>query len=357
MAKPEAKKQNKTVFRPARKKSNKSVQEQVSKQEMPMVKKSGVVKTKKQPEAQKNELVKSPSVKHSVKTPKPSAVASVKASIKTPAKTKESLLKRVVASVVMLPIVIGALWAGYPFIDILILIVGALLAWEWSNMVPNRTAAVYTAAYIVSLAISLLVYNMPIVVSSIFLISLYVWLKARRESHRYLLTLGVPYISIGVGALLWLYRDVFIYHPYSFYMTLWFFIMVWAMDIGGYFVGTTFKGPKLAPKISPNKTWSGLIGGIVLAILASMLYFYLLSFPGVIGVNAGAQIFFAVLGGIIAVISQIGDLIESAIKRHLGLKDSSNLIPGHGGVFDRVDGLVFAAPFVYWLFAYGLWLF
>ena len=272
-------------------------------------------------------------------------------------KKSGSLVKRVLAAIVMLPVVIGALWAGYPFVDVLTLIVGVLLAWEWGNMIPSRNASTYTAAYIISLAVSLLIYDMSMVATAIVLVSLYVWLKARNEQHRYLLTLGVPYISIGIGALLWLYRDVFIYHPYNFYMTLWFFIMVWAMDIGGYAIGSTVKGPKLAPKISPNKTWAGLIGGILFAIVASLSYFGVMSMLNVMNVNASAQTFFAVLGGIIAAVSQIGDLIESAIKRKLGLKDSSNLIPGHGGVFDRVDGLIFAAPFVCWLFAYGLWLF
>lgn len=268
-----------------------------------------------------------------------------------------SLAKRTLAALVMLPVVIGALWAGYPFVDVLTLLVGALLAWEWGNMVPNRSPSAYTTSYIISLAVSLLVYDMMMVISAILLVSLYVWLKAGKERHRFLLTLGVPYISIGIGALLWLYRDVFIYHPYNFYMTLWFFVMVWAMDIGGYVVGSTLKGPKLAPRVSPNKTWAGLFGGVMFAVLASLLYFYVLSFPGIMRVNTDAQAFFAVLGGIIAAVSQIGDLIESAIKRKLGLKDSSNLIPGHGGVFDRIDGLIFAAPFVCWLFAYGLWLF
>ena len=125
--------------------------------------------------------------------------------------------------------------------------------------------------------------------------------------------------------------------------------MVWAMDVGGFIVGCNLKGPKLAPKISPNKTWSGLIGGIILAMAVSYLYIYL-----VIRDDTGMHTFFVILGGIVAAVSQIGDLIESAIKRKLGIKDSSSLIPGHGGVFDRIDGLIFAAPFFYWLFAYGL---
>lgn len=260
-----------------------------------------------------------------------------------------SLAKRILTAIVMLPVAIGALWGGYPYVDVLALLVGSLLAWEWSNMMPNRNVCVYMAAYIVSLAISLFVHDTLMIVSSMVLISFFVWFKAKGEEHRNLLTLGVPYISIGVGALLWIYRGILPYPPFNFFITLWFFLMVWAMDIGGFIVGCNLKGPKLAPKISPNKTWSGLIGGIVLAMAVSYLYTYVF-----IKEDSDMQMFFVVLGGIIAAVSQIGDLIESAIKRKLGIKDSSSLIPGHGGVFDRIDGLIFAAPFVYWLFAYGL---
>jgi len=277
--------------------------------------------------------------------------------LKSKSEKMSPLMKRILASAVMLPVVIGSMWAGYPYIELLALGVGTLLCREWEGMIKSRTPTVYVAAYIFALAVSLLVYSTAAVAGVIVLVSLLVWLKAAREEHRALLTLGVPYISIGVGSLLWIYHDAFAYHPYNFYMTLWFFLMVWAMDSGGLIVGCSVKGPKLAPKISPNKTWSGLIGGIVFAVAASIIYFYLLSLGKIVRIDAGAQTVFAVLGGIIAAVSQVGDLIESAIKRRLGIKDSGNLIPGHGGIFDRIDGLIFAAPFVYWLFIYGLWYF
>lgn len=260
-----------------------------------------------------------------------------------------SLAKRILAAIVMLPVAIGALWGGYPFVDILVLAVGVLLAWEWTNMMPSKKSTTYLAAYITSLAVSLFVLSIPMKISTIILVSFFVWFKAKNEPHRNLLVLGVPYISIGIGSLLWIYNG-FVY--YSFYQTLWFCIMVWAMDIGGFIVGCNLKGPKLAPKISPNKTWSGLIGGIIFAMAASYLYHWSLAGLDLIRINNTAQLFYAGLGGIIAAVSQIGDLVESAIKRKLGLKDSSAIIPGHGGVFDRIDGLIFAAPFVYLFFAY-----
>lgn len=274
--------------------------------------------------------------------------------VKPKMKKTSSLLKRTLAALVMLPLVVGALRAGYPYIYALILIVGSMLAWEWGNMVKNRASSVYTSIYIVCLAITVLIYDAMVVLGVIVLGTLLVWLRAKNEDHRRLLTLGVPYISVGVGSLAWMYDALFAY-PYNFYLTLWFCLMVWSMDIGGYFVGSTLKGPKLAPKISPNKTWSGLLGGILLAAAVSQIYFYLIvtfSDIYIVSLDVRTQTLFCVVGGIIAAISQIGDLIESAIKRHLGLKDSSNLIPGHGGVFDRIDGLIFAAPFVYVLFEF-----
>ena len=146
------------------------------------------------------------------------------------------------------------------------------------------------------------------------------------------------------------------------------------MDTGGLVVGCNLKGPKLAPKISPNKTWSGLCGGILLAVSVSIIFMYfctqIMEIPFYdfhklryisfsykpmnvrYECNIDSQVFYALLAVIVAILAQIGDLIESAIKRRVGVKDSSRLIPGHGGVFDRVDGLIFAAPFVYLFFMY-----
>lgn len=270
-------------------------------------------------------------------------------------KRSNGWVKRTLASLVMLPVTVGALWLGYPFVDMLALLVGILLCWEWAQMVPSNRSMSYMGAYVFSLATGLFVLNTMFNALVIFFSTVFVWFKARDENHRNLLTLGVPYISVGFASLLWLYHDVFAYHPYNFFMTLWFFVMVWAMDIGGLFVGTTLQGPKLAPKISPNKTWSGLFGGVLLAILASVIYLYVLARLNFVRVDFATQIFFGVLAIFIALVAQIGDLIESAIKRQVGVKDSSNLIPGHGGVFDRIDGLIFAAPFIYWLFQYAIW--
>ena len=117
-------------------------------------------------------------------------------------------------------------------------------------------------------------------------------------------------------------------------------LMVAAVDVGAYFAGRTIGGPKIAPKISPSKTWAGLAGGIVAASAAhaAVMPWTDPDFPTL---SPGAIAGFSLLGGaLVAVIAQFGDFFESRMKRKAGVKDSGSLIPGHGGLFDRVDGLV-----------------
>ncbi len=255
-------------------------------------------------------------------------------------KTKEksklnSFIKRVATSLVLIPVVIACVILGYPTLFLLALLGAALLSWEWVSMVPNSRPIFYAMCYFFVAMVAVLM--KPIIVPAFVMIVAFTiaFCKSKGENHRKLLLLGIPYIACGIGSI------VSIYTAYGPYIVLWFMFVVWGVDIGGYFVGTTVKGPKLAPKISPNKTWSGLLGGVLLAILIS--YGVMLLFK----VNAQVSVYYLVLAGIIAVIAQVGDLVESYIKRHLGVKDSSNLIPGHGGIFDRIDGLIFAAPFAY----------
>ena len=134
---------------------------------------------------------------------------------------------------------------------------------------------------------------------------------------------------------------MWVYDAVGAVMTLWLIFAVWSVDVGGYVFGSMIGGPKLAPKISPKKTWAGLIGGVFLAAVVCGGFVYLMD------ANKNIVLLFTAVAAVLAVIAQIGDLCESAIKRYLGIKDSSNLIPGHGGIFDRIDGLVFAAPFFY----------
>ena len=118
---------------------------------------------------------------------------------------------------------------------------------------------------------------------------------------------------------------------------LWMFAVIWATDIFAFFAGKTLGGPKLAPKISPNKTWSGLSGGVVASMLIGLMSSFMFK---------GGAIFFISVSVFLSLIEQASDLFESKVKRIFGVKDSGNIIPGHGGVLDRLDGMMFVAPVV-----------
>lgn len=114
-------------------------------------------------------------------------------------------------------------------------------------------------------------------------------------------------------------------------LMVWLLVSVWASDIGAYFVGLKFRGPKLAPKISPNKTWSGLCGACISTIVVGYIFQFFYS---------EASINFGIAGLFLGLVAQAGDLFESQIKRNFNAKDSGNIIPGHGGLLDRMDSIL-----------------
>ena len=140
---------------------------------------------------------------------------------------------------------------------------------------------------------------------------------------------GFVYALVPALALLWIRER----SPVGVELLLWVFITTWSVDIGAYFAGRTIGGPKLAPAISPNKTWAGLIGGMAAAALFGGLWAWLLQLPAILLLLAAPFAFAA----------QMGDLFESWLKRRAGVKDSGDWLPGHGGALDRLDGLVVVA--------------
>ncbi len=142
---------------------------------------------------------------------------------------------------------------------------------------------------------------------------------------------GALYIGAPCLALLWLRAD----EPHGEYWTALVLAVAWAADIAAFLVGSALKGPKLWPQFSPNKTWSGFVGGLIAASLAALAVARFLP----IGLDAPRA---AALGLFAGLATMAGDLWESMLKRRFGVKDSGDLIPGHGGLLDRVDGLMFA---------------
>lgn len=234
------------------------------------------------------------------------------------------------------PIVLVAVWfGGLPF-HLLMAIVIVLMAYEWTRLTCGpawRIEAIIMAGTALGAMLATVTDNLNLV-GWIILAGMAVsaglgWVRGQELRWR---LLGGPYISLGPVAFVWL-RDQ---DGVGLALIVWLLLVIWAMDIGAYFAGRAIGGPKLAPRASPNKTWAGLIGGMVCAgIMGSAMASV---------TSLGPVWTLAELAVAIGVWSQVGDIAESMVKRHFGVKDMSNLIPGHGGILDRVDGLLFAAP-------------
>ena len=155
-----------------------------------------------------------------------------------------------------------------------------------------------------------------------------------KKSGRGWTVLGIVLIGVTGGGLIWLRG----FDESGLQLVFWLVISIWVTDTFAYYTGRYFKGPKLTPTISPNKTWSGLIGGILGTALWSGLWSF--------WTGTGTVFILAIMGVGTAVLSQLGDLSVSIVKRKFGFKNTGNLIPGHGGVLDRMDGFLVAVPFV-----------
>lgn len=149
--------------------------------------------------------------------------------------------------------------------------------------------------------------------------------------------LGIFYVVIPFYSF---YSLGFLHGTYLYQLPLGFLLMLWANDTGAYLIGRAFGRNKLYERVSPRKTWEGFVGGLIAAVLVGFILFRYTS-------DVLLLWQWLSMGGIIAVVGTLGDLVESMLKRSLGVKDSGNLLPGHGGLLDRFDGLLLAAPVVY----------
>jgi phosphatidate cytidylyltransferase len=240
---------------------------------------------------------------------------------------------RIISGLVLAFVVLGATWFGSVPFRLLAALIGLLIYYEWSTItassrgVNDRFSHLFGWVAVTLVAIEV-VFRSPetalVLVIGFSLGALVINIVRRRSLW---LPAGIFYASLSAVALAAL-RDN------GLATMLFIFAIVWATDILAYFVGRAIGGPKLAPAISPGKTWSGAIGGTVAGVIGGLLVAHF----------AGVSIYpgLVVIALVLSIGSQIGDLFESWIKRRFGVKDSSHLIPGHGGVMDRVDGLVFA---------------
>ncbi len=247
------------------------------------------------------------------------------------------LVLRINSALVLVALTLALTYAGTQTFAALILFAATLMSWEWGRVVRgagiDAIFALQSAAIIAAGYFTLKTDH----VAAVVIIIAATWLafrlhkQAHYSSDPWWSAAGVYYAGLPAIALIGIRQDP----EYGFHAILYLFLVVWSTDTGAFFTGRLIGGPKLAPKISPNKTWSGFIGGALSACAAGILYAAWLGHTSIPTV--------AVLSIVLALISQGGDLGESFIKRFFGVKDSSGIIPGHGGVLDRLDGLVFAA--------------
>ncbi|WP_440924799.1 phosphatidate cytidylyltransferase [Candidatus Pelagibacter sp.] len=174
-------------------------------------------------------------------------------------------------------------------------------------------------------------------ISILFLIACFEWTK---------MTKRYDFKIFGIIFLLLSFYSVHLIRDRELFEFLMIFIICITTDIGGYIFGKTFKGPKLT-KISPNKTYSGVVGGLLMSVVVAYLFNTKYDNSFLETQNFLSDLFFMITVFLISGVSQIGDLIISYFKRASNIKDTGNLFPGHGGLLDRIDGMIFAFPFVY----------
>jgi phosphatidate cytidylyltransferase len=254
---------------------------------------------------------------------------------------RSELRTRIVSAVVLAPVGLAAMiLGGVPF-TLLVILVAAIAFWEWTGISGAVEPRWLRAASAVCLAAGLLALALARTDLAIVLIggpALLTLIAGTRHRSCLWTGLGLVYVAIPCAACIVLRQA----EPHGWAAILYLLIVVWATDIAAYFGGRALGGPKLWPRVSPKKTWSGALSGLAAAIVAGGLVARLTG-AGDIGTGL-------VVAAPLSVASQAGDLLESALKRRFGVKDSGRIIPGHGGVLDRMDGL-FAAAALAWLIA------
>jgi phosphatidate cytidylyltransferase len=257
------------------------------------------------------------------------------------AKRWGDLRKRFLSAMVLGPAAVACIWLGAEAFTGMMALAVALLAWEWVHMCGRRVRVLPGMAVpLAVLAAGALAVDDRVRLALLALLAGFglAWWFAKSMAAELTqpagrLAIGVLYIGLAGIALIELRHD----GEAGRANVLFLFLIVWASDIGAYMAGRALGGPKLWPAVSPNKTWSGALGGLLAAIAVAFATAFAFG-------PVHAPIAVVAVACLLGVASQAGDLLESAIKRHFRVKDSSALIPGHGGLLDRLDGVLAAAP-------------
>ena len=241
-----------------------------------------------------------------------------------------NLVLRTLVGLALAGLALGAIVAGAMALWLVNVTVAAIMTMEWATLVKASPTAKRWMQIVVAVPLALMC---PLAagpgLGSLCAIVIAASL-VMAVTQRPVLGAGLIYVGLPVLALLFIRMQ----GPDGVLWTLWTMALVWMADIGGFFVGRAIGGPRLAPAISPHKTWAGLVGGVALAAMFGLVLHYVWGLPWLL---VGAT-------PVLAALSQAGDLFESWLKRNAGVKDSGGLLPGHGGLMDRLDGLVPVAP-------------
>ncbi len=252
----------------------------------------------------------------------------------TPTPGANNLLMRVFSALVLIPVVLVCVWQGSPWFAAMLAVVVLAAGAEWRSVAVIERAGLRMQSIMVPLFV-LVVGEVAGPAAGLFALVVGMVLAVGTFSapwnERAWALAAHLHLGLAVVALLFLRLQPAV----GLDLVLFLFVMVWMSDIGGYVAGRLIGGPRLAPRISPNKTWAGAAGAALFAIAAAA------AMARVAGVDAEPALGIALL---LSLATQCGDLFESWVKRHFDVKDSGTLIPGHGGVLDRIDGLLFAAP-------------
>ena len=253
-----------------------------------------------------------------------------------------SLGLRLASALILAPAVLLALWLGRPWFDLLLIAAAALLAREWADLVGGgRWRLLLTGLAAAILLLPPLGVGIGWCLLAALLASALPAVLARASGRAGWLAGGLLVATLPCLAAGWLRHAVAEGRDILF----WSFVVVWATDSGAYAFGRLIGGAKLAPRISPNKTWAGFVGGLLLATMAGPALAAIAIAAGWLASGLDFLLL-ALVSALMSLLGQGGDLAESALKRRFGAKDSGRLIPGHGGLFDRVDSLLAVIPAV-----------
>jgi len=244
------------------------------------------------------------------------------------------LLLRVASAMVMAPTAIAFAYLGGWWFLLFWLAAACVVFWEWTHLVAPPAKAVRPAlAGTCGLVFAGLAWGLgyPVVAAAALVAGYAVAVGPAFKGNRLWIAGGVLYAATLVFAPAVLRADL----SYGLAAILLLFAVVWSTDIAAYFGGRLIGGPKLWPQVSPNKTWSGALSGAAVAIVAGVAVGW--------GAGAGNLFWVATVALLLSIAAQAGDLFESSVKRHFGAKDAGQIIPGHGGLMDRLDGFVAAA--------------